>query len=267
MATLAVDRDKTCEAVQAVTDSLVGMVGSLPDTGIRLPDSEWTVGDAASHLVAIARLFCELVQGVPTFYAESTREALAAANAHSLSAQTERDGAVLAAQLSESMGALLAGMASRPPTQHMLTPMGDMDQDTLLSYTLTHLLMHGHAMSRGLRKPSPVTRERVGLTLPFITRAMRTVLAPERVGSLTATYLIHLRGGPKVAVSFTGGAIDVGTTVPRKVDCHLSADPVAFFLVGVGLASQWGQIARFKLLAWGTKPWLGLRLVGLFCPP
>ena len=267
MATLSVDRDKTREAVQAVTDSLVGLVGALPDTAIRMPGSEWTVGDAASHLVTAARLFGELVKGVPTFYAESTRESLAAANAHSLSAQTERDGSVLAAQLSESMGALLAGMASRPPAQHMVTPMGDMDQDTLLSYTLTHLLMHGHAISRALHKPSPVTRERVGLTLPFITGAMRTVLAPERVAGLTANYLIHLRGGPKVAVSFTGGAIDVGTTIPARVDCHLSADPVAFFLVGVGLVGQWGQIARFKLLAWGAKPWLGLRLVGFFSPP
>ncbi|HEU5003372.1 MAG TPA: maleylpyruvate isomerase N-terminal domain-containing protein [Actinomycetota bacterium] len=267
MATLTVDRTRTREAVQEVTDALVGLVGSVPDTGVRMPDHDWTVGDAASHLIIAARLFGELVQGVPTFYAESNRESLAAANAHSLSTRTERDGRVLAADLAESMGALLAGMAARPPTQRMLTPMGDMDQDMLLSYTLTHLLMHGHAMARALRKPSPVTRERVSLTLPFIAGAMRTVLAPERVGRLTATYLIHLRGGPKLAVSFTGGAIDVATTAPTHVDCHLSADPVAFFLVGVGLVSQWGQIARFKMLAWGTKPWLGLRLVGFFSPP
>lgn len=267
MATLTVDRSKTREAVQEVTDLLVDLVGSLPDTGVQMPGSQWTVGDAASHLVTGARLFGELVKGVPTFYAESNRESLAEANRHSLSTQTERDGKVLATQLSEVMGALLAGMASRPPTQRMVSPMGDMDQDTLLSYTLTHMLMHGHPMARAVRRPSPVTAERVALTLPFLAGAMRTVVAPERVGGLTATYLIHLRGGPKLAVSFTDGAIDVSTTPAKRVDCHLVADPVAFFLVGVGLVSQWGQIARFRLLAYGTKPWLGLRLVGFFSPP
>jgi hypothetical protein len=45
------------------------------------------------------------------------------------------------------------------------------------------------------------------------------------------------------------------------------ADPAAFLLVGSGLRSQWGQIARGKLLTWGRKPWLALRFVSLFSPP
>ncbi|MCA1696534.1 MAG: hypothetical protein LC749_18430 [Actinobacteria bacterium] len=43
----------------------------------------------------------------------------------------------------------------------------------------------------------------------------------------------------------------------RRVDCHISADPVAFLLVVWNRQSQWTAIAKGKLMAWGRKPWLG----------
>lgn len=58
-----------------------------------------------------------------------------------------------------------------------------------------------------------------------------------------------------------------GSVPSRRVDCHISADPVAFFLLGSGLASQWPLIARGKLMTWGRKPWLALKLASLFVSP
>ena len=40
-----------------------------------------------------------------------------------------------------------------------------------------------------------------------------------------------------------------------------------FFLVAMGLNSQWGPIATGKLMTWGTKPWLALQFTGLFKAP
>ena len=51
------------------------------------------------------------------------------------------------------------------------------------------------------------------------------------------------------------------------MDCHVSADPVALLLVSYGRRSQWVPVLTGKLLAWGRKPWLGLRLVRYLVTP
>jgi hypothetical protein len=63
-------------------------------------------------------------------------------------------------------------------------------------------------------------------------------------------------GGPRYLIAIDDGVAHVTGAGPRA-DCWISADPVAFLLVGYGRASQWSQIARGKLLAGGRKPWLG----------
>ncbi len=47
----------------------------------------------------------------------------------------------------------------------------------------------------------------------------------------------------------------------------ISADPVAFLLVGYGRTGQWGQIIRGKLVASGRKPWLGFGFGKLLTSP
>jgi hypothetical protein len=52
-----------------------------------------------------------------------------------------------------------------------------------------------------------------------------------------------------------------------RSDCRLAADPVAFFLVAVGIIPQWGPISRGQLTAWDRKPWLALRFKALLPNP
>jgi hypothetical protein len=63
------------------------------------------------------------------------------------------------------------------------------------------------------------------------------------------------------------GEAVVETIPSRRVDCYISADPVAFFLVATGLESHWRLIARGKLMTWGRRPWLAVRLPTLFVVP
>jgi uncharacterized protein (TIGR03083 family) len=267
MAAVVADRARTEEALVAVTAQLAAMVRPLPDTAVPVPGWEWTVGEAVSHLVTSGRLFREWASGASPFYAEGTKEALAQANAHKLREFAERDGAALAEHLEETTGAFLAALAGSSRTTTAPTPMGPMDVDTLLSYLLTHTLIHGYPVAKALGQTLVIRKDYVPLTLPFLTTAMFTVLDPQRVRGLDASFLIHLRGGPRLAVSFTRGALSVGTAPTRRVDCHIVAEPVAFFLVAMGLVSQWSAIGRGKMIAWGTRPWLAFRFNNYFVRP
>lgn len=272
MATVAVDRAKTQDALVAMAGRVAGLVRGMEDTGLPIPGWDWTAGEMLSHLVITGRYFADLVGGATPVYAEGTRQALAAANAHHLKVFTERNGARLADQLEEVTRSVLAAAATCPQGRLMATPMGDMDVDAVLSYALAHTIIHGYPMAKALGRPFPLDADQVVLTLPFITTAMFQVVVPERVQGLTASFLVHLRGAHRLAVVFDDGALSVepvppGTAPARPIDCHISADPVAFFLVAMRLASQWGAIARGKLTTWGRKPWLALRFVGYFEAP
>lgn len=256
-----------------VTAQLAGMVRPLADTQAPIAGWNWDVGEMASHLVTSGRVLADLASGASTFYAEGTKESLAAANASKLREFTEREGGRLADHMEEATRGFLASVAARSGEQISPTPMGDMDMATLTSYMLTHTIIHGYPLGQALGTPLALTAEYVELTLPFLLTAMRTVLDPERVTGLTATFLIHLRGGgPRLRVSFEDGALDVealapGAPSPRPVSCHISAEPVAFFLVAMGLKSQWVAIARGRMMAWGTRAWLAFSFNDYFTRP
>jgi hypothetical protein len=75
-----------------------------------------------------------------------------------------------------------------------------------------------------------------------------------------------LRGGPGYRIS-VDDAVAAVTEPGPKADCRISADPVAFLLVGYGRTGQWGQIGRGKIAAGGRKPWLGLTFGRLLTSP
>ena len=266
MTAVAVDRAKTEEAILDVTAQLTELLRAGANTAAVLPRSNWTVAQAASHLVIAGRFFCELAAGADAFYAEGTREALAQANASKLEAFTEYDGAALADHLDEVTRTFLTAAAGHPGSRQVTTPMGRMDLDTLRSYLLAHSMIHGYPLAKAVGRTLRIPGGYVALALPFLTSAMLTVVDAPHVGGLNASFLIHLRGGPRLAVAFDHGALRVNEPA-RRVDCHISADPLAFFLVAMGLQSQWAAIARGKMMAWGTKPWLAFRLVAYFAVP
>jgi hypothetical protein len=95
----------------------------------------------------------------------------------------------------------------------------------------------------------------------------RAMLDAEQAAGLRATYDIRIRGGDRFHFIFNDGALTIEEPSARKVDCHISADPVALLMVAWTRQSQWSAIAKGKLLAWGRKPWLGPRFKGLIRNP
>ncbi len=99
-----------------------------------------------------------------------------------------------------------------------------------------------------------------GFILQVLTHIGDQLVSPAGA-KVRATYHLHVRGGGDATLRFDAGRLTVERGRPRgRVDCHLSVEPAAFLLVTWGRIDQWGPIARGKLLAWGRKPWLGLKL-------
>jgi putative sterol carrier protein len=66
-------------------------------------------------------------------------------------------------------------------------------------------------------------------------------------------------------------AIDDGTAVVtaagEKTDCTITADPVAFLLLGYGRITQLSPVLRGQLRPGGRKPWLAMKFGTLLFSP
>lgn len=139
----------------------------------------------------------------------------------------------------------------------------------LLNETLTHGYDIAHAAGRPWRiEPSHAAMSLGRFVVPVLQAAdPRVFVNHAKAAGLRATYDLRIRGGDSFHFIFDDGALTIVEPSSRGVDCHISADPVAFHMVVWNRQSQWTAIAQTKLMAWGRKPWLGLQLRSLIRNP
>lgn len=268
MSSAVSDPAQVRQLARTMAGRVAGLLRPLADqTAIPVPNSQWTVGEHGAHLAFTKDLMARMVAGEPLTYADATREALAAKNLEVLGGFGERNGQVLAGLIEAAVDRFCSTAEVLPGDRVVGGPIGPIDVDTFTSYVLTHLMMHGEAVARALGQPSILDRQSVIGGVPFVRYVFEKFADPKTTAGLTAAYAVHLRGGPTFHVTFDRGRVTISDTRVRKVDCHISADPVAFFKVGIRLIPQWGPIAGLKLVAWGRKPWLAFRFAGTFLPP
>lgn len=146
-------------------------------------------------------------------------------------------------------------------------------QSTLTYHLLNETLLHGYDIAHAARRRWRIDPARADLALgrfivPLLTMAgPRTFVNQDKAAGVRATYDIRIRGGDSFHFIFDDGQLTITEPSSRTVDCHISADPVAFLLVVMARQSQWTAIAKGKLLAWGRKPWLGPQLRALVRNP
>ena len=99
------------------------------------------------------------------------------------------------------------------------------------------------------------------------TALLPRYLDPDAALGVRVGYDVRIRGGPRFGLRVTNGAATVESGPIGPVDCHISADPVAFLIVAYGRGSQWPPILRGKITAWGRKPWRAFGLTHLLMNP
>ncbi|MFC9238359.1 maleylpyruvate isomerase family mycothiol-dependent enzyme [Streptomyces decoyicus] len=254
-------------AIRETAEEIAVLLRGGADTGLPVPGSEWSVGEAAAHLAQANELMADIAAGHARSYGDGTPQSLAAANERALAAFDERGAEPLAAMIVAQAEAYLKAMDERAADGTVATPLGPMDPDVLGSYLLTHMLGHGYDLARALRRPHMIDRARVELTLPFLITAMPRVTDTARTAGLSARYAIRLWGGARFGVTVTHGAVSVGPQPPTRPDCTILIEPATFLLMALGRRNQWGALAQGRILVRGRKPWLAPRFPGLFKAP
>jgi mycothiol maleylpyruvate isomerase-like protein len=276
------------DALRGEVHRVTALMRSISDPGVPAV-GQWTLAEVAMHLsqhwilaLGMARRdlsrFRAVVPSIAGAAGDSPLQDMwdnSDLNELGLKSDAERDLPVLADRIQERAQEYFGECAGHSPdeprpwvVQGTTVPLSALTCG-LLSETIMHGYDIAHAAGRRWRiEPTyaaMVVRQFFGPVIQ--TCDPRTFVNAEKAAGLQATYGLHLRGGGQFNYVFDDGTLRVEEPPLRRADCHILADPAAFFMVFWGRQSQWNAIAKGQLVAWGRQPWLGFKFRSLIRNP
>jgi uncharacterized protein (TIGR03083 family) len=255
-------------ALEVTARRTAGLIRSLPDLDGRIPASEWTVREAAVHLVNHAGLHTEIAEGLASPIGSVAREALAAENATRIADIPEAAADKVASLLTDAVAGLLEATANRSGHQPVQFHAGvSLDLAALVCISLGEQLLHGYDIATALGAPWPIEPVHADLVIYGYGAYYGSMVDPEMAHGVTAGFGIDLRGGSSFTVRFNDGGYRLERPRSGPADCTISADPVAFLLMWSGRMSPWEAIALNLYVADGQDQRLGLHFMEFFVYP
>lgn len=256
-----VDLNAARDALRAAVDLTASLIRAIPNSAFPIPASNFTLGDAAAHLVITAQIAADCFAGFP-----SPIHDLGARRQHEarfLARFEDRRPIVLAALLEDAVDLLVeAPIEAEPIPFHAGIPL---DPGVILGLVVSEYMVHGWDIARtlGLAWSTELATARIAASA---TVRMLPHLLAESAAEVDASYRLHIRGGDDLTYRLRRGVLTVARTDLEPVDCHVSADPVAFVLVAHRRLSRLGRVARGQLVSWGHNAALAAQLPSLFVP-
>ena len=258
----------TRDALAGATERVAELIASIPDPQALVPDSPWTVRDFAAHLIVAGGVYTDIAQGVPAPYLSLERTYLHAEFTRRQADIAETDPTKLSRLFLDAMESFLDATSDRPGD----TPVIMHGQNT---YTLAgqagillgEELLHGYDIATTIGRPWRLDRAQTELVLAAYAPVFGWVLNPETTRGLSAGFGIELRGVGEMTVRFTDGVFGLEEAGAAPVDATISADPVAFLMVGTGRLSRYEAIALGLLSVGGDRPDLAIGFWDLFLYP
>ena len=258
-------RDEARDAAVAVAD----LLRTAPDGDQHVPGLEWTIADVGGHLVTVARRSMDVARGEPFSWdpGDDTHASMAAFNDSELVELGERDPVKLAGLLEDDGDALLEAYG-RDGERIVRWPTDERRVQDSVGLWLGELLIHGLDIARALGRAWPIRREQAAAVIDGLVPVLPAFANREEARAAVGTYHVHVRGGGDYTIRASpDGTVTAERGEPGRADLHISANPVAYLLVGYGRVSHWTAIAKGQIAARGRKPWLALKFADLFHRP
>lgn len=248
-----------------VLENVAGRFTTLLRTAdpARTAIGRWSTAELATHVSMIFMMYPDLVRGGSSPVKDHL--AMAAYWDDELVRDTLRDPAEAADRidlaLKEFAAAVGPGNWEQPVKWHGGK---EVPVYTLASILLNECSIHGRDIATAEARPWSISRNDANLIFDGHLPILKHFVNTDAIKEMDASYEVHLRGGSTVYFEISGGQLEIRTSPSRSVDCRISADPVTYLMVGYGRTGQWGPVLTGKILAFGKKPWLGMRLATLF---
>lgn len=255
------------EGFAVMAERYAQLVESVRDTTTPIPDSEWTVRDAAVHLAGSNHRMAALAGGAASNVPTADKQFLDARARKLIAENPETDGKKLAEQVREGLERVMAVTATAPGDQPIAYHAGlRLNLADLVSIYLGEYLLHGYDIALAVATPWPIDSGYAALGLDGFRACYSAIFNPAAAAGFDATYRLDTAGTRQFFVRVASTTYEE-PTAPGAIDCVISADPVTALLVMSGRLSQWAAIALGRLTFSGDRPEIGPRFNDLFVFP
>ena len=238
------------------------------------PGLHWTAAETAAHVVGDLRDYTQALTRHTAGYmthanrpTESPSRLSAKVNARHLEEIRERNLSRLADMLEVAADAYLNAAANADLSAEIATPNGlVIGPPTMAALLLGEQLIHGLDISRTAKIRWPIAADDAFLVIPGVLTVAPQYLRPQRAAGVRISFELRMRGGASYRLTVDDGTAVV-TAAGEKADCHITADPVAFLLLGYGRIGQLSPVLRGQLRPGGRKPWLAMKFGTLLETP
>lgn len=285
MTSVQPDRRAARRALQHASERAVGLIRDAAPLDGAVPGLEWTKAQLIGHLCAICAAFATTLRGEdfverfgPGFVGSygtgpTLRDAVAATNAKVVSFASFSSPAAAADALTSGAAALLAAFDTRddlstPCPAPWYGPQETLPVGNLLSIAVSELLIHGYDLARAVGadlRPSAATSAAATAVAAAVMSEMLPRIVDERAASgFTGSFEVRVRGGQRFVLRIAGNKVSSELADGQRADCVLTLSAFPALLLGYDRVPLWRVIASGQALAYGPRPWLGLRFDRLF---
>jgi len=257
-------RTRLEDAVHGVAD----LVRNAADLHQTVADGRWTIRDTTAHLTTIFGLYRELAAGAASPYQSLSREACMAASDQLIADVSEDDPGKLTGLLVDSAERFLDETSElsgdHPVVYHCALPY---DVFGLTGTLLGDVLLHGYDIAARIQRPWRIDAADAAVVLAAYAPLYCLIVDPDRTKGLDVAVSIDLRGGGPVVARFRDGQFAFEEATGDPVDATISADPVAFLMVGSGRLDRSAAIALGLMEVGGPLPHLAMAFPDYFAYP
>jgi Mycothiol maleylpyruvate isomerase N-terminal domain/SCP-2 sterol transfer family len=264
--------DRSKDALPAAARRTADLLRRIDSATAPVPGLSWTTAETAAHMVGDLRDYAQALTRHANGYMthavrqESPSRLSAAVNARHLEEVPERDLGHLADQIDDAVCAYLTAAATADDSTTISTPNGlAIDPPTMTALLLGEQVVHGLDIARAAKVRWQVESRDALLVAPGVLSIAPQYLRPS-AAAVRASFELRIKGASRYRLAVDRGNAVV-TDAGEKSDCVITADPVAFLLLGYGRISQWSPIIRGKLRAGGRKPWMAMKFATLLESP
>jgi hypothetical protein len=255
-------------SVMSATERVADLLASAPDVNVLAHRCEWSLREVAAHLITGAPMFTDMANGIPGPAASLEKRYVREFCERRIADVCETDPVKLSRLLLDAIEEFLDTTVDRPGDDP-ITFQADLPHTLfgLVGVFLGEVLLHGYDMAASLGHPWPIDGGDAALVLAAYTPLLAVwEVDPERTTGLTGAIGIALRGVGEMTARFTDGSLAI-EAAGGPVDATLSADPVAYLMVGSGRLSRYEAVALGAITVGGDRPGLAFDFPTLFVYP
>lgn len=223
----------------------------------------WSIGEVAAHVGHILGMYPAMIRGEGSPVTDHLK--LGESWDLRLEEDRERDPSAIADRIDASMTQFSESI-DRAHWEQTISWHGGMEVPVwaLPTIVINETDIHGLDIATAENKEWEISASDARTVIHGLMSLLGGFVNEDASRHVEATFALHVRGGKTFYIAIDHGSCRTGSSKPGTIDCHISAAPVDYVLVGYGRRSQVRAALTGKIVAWGRKPWLSLRLPKLF---